>query len=231
MTNSNLNFTGTKVCFLLTTWRYFGDRFLSFSSKCTGEINWGLEENLEASDWAHFIMVVRMPRDFTILMGETVLVDMHIDQLPGALLIAGNAGQNGHLLFQCPMDLLLDLLDRTLLVEMHLGQSGHAAAGCGGQCGDARHAGHAGQAGHAGGSRVLYFWRRRPPQCAHSAGRPAREPRRPGGAELLLNQHFQSCEFRLPSSVNSRSLKLLPRECLGAEACWEGGARYPPNPP
>ena len=109
---------------------------------------------------------------------------------------------------------------------MLLGQSG---TGCSGHCGHARHAGHAGQAGH-GGSRVLYFWRRQPPQCAHSE--PADQLGSLGGRGVLSSSFspFSRASPVCPGKGKS-VLKLLPQGCLGAEACWEGGTRYPPNPP
>ena len=104
-----------------------------------------------------------------------------------------------------------------------------SATGCSGHCGHARHAGHAGQAGH-GGSRVLYFWRRQPPQCAHSE--PADQLGSLGGRGVLSSSFspFSRASPVCPGKGKS-VLKLLPQGCLGAEACWEGGTRYPPNPP
>ena len=103
----------------------------------------------------------------------------------------------------------LDLQDikYSLLAEMHIGQSG-LGAGCGGQCGHARHAGHAGQAGH-GGSRVLYFWRRQPPQCAHSE--PADQLGSLGGRGVLSSSFspFSRASPVCPGKGKS-VLKLLP---------------------
>ena len=104
-----------------------------------------------------------------------------------------------------------------------------SATGCSGHCGHARHAGHAGQAGH-GGSRVLYFWRRQPPQCAHSE--PADQLGSLGGRGVLSSSFspFSRASPVCPGKGKS-VLKLLPQGCLGVEPCWEGGTRYPPNPP
>ena len=52
-----------------------------------------------------------------------------------------------------------------------------------------------------------------------------------GGGCRAAPQPGLSVTVRVPSVHSSAVLKLLlPRGCLGAEACWEGGARYPPNP-
>ena len=117
----------------------------------------------------------------------------------------------------CPVD----------INEMHIGQSG---AGCGGQCGHARHAGHAGhQAGHAGGSRVLYFWRRRPPQCAHSAGRPAREPRRRGVPSSSSTRTFSHCASSVCARVCCPEAAAAPR-VFGGRGMLGGGRQIPPQP-
>ena len=64
------------------------------------------------------------------------------------------------------------------------------------------------------------------------AGRPAREPRRPGGAELLLNQHFQSSQFRLcPRLSLQPEAAAAPRVCWGQRDAGRGAPDTPPTQP
>ena len=64
--------------------------------------------------------------------------------------------------------------------------------------------------------------------CPQWAGRPAREPRRPGGAQQLL-QSFQSCESRLPRQGQVCAEAAAPG-LFGGGDMLGGGHQIPPKP-